>query len=78
MKKIFLAVFVSSFCLVSCKKHYSCSCKEVIDGIETNNNGKHVGFRESKKSDAEFYCTTLNTSHTLGSSTIGYDCTLEQ
>ena len=76
--KIVFALSLSMFALLSCKKHYTCFCEEYVNGVASNLNYKSVGFEEKDPSDADGFCTQLETHHTLNGETIDFECSVTQ
>ncbi len=78
MKKIFVIGVVLLAGLSSCKKHYTCTCDEYIDGAATNNNGKTIGWNASKNEGNAIRCSTYESTHSVNGSNVSYTCVLTE
>lgn len=68
MKKVLLVAAVASLAMVSCKKSYTCTCKDT-----TANPDPDVVIKgTATKKDAKKVCDNANTTYSPG----GYSCTL--
>jgi len=67
MKKVLLVVAVVGLSMASCKKDYTCTCKDT----DTVNPGSDVVIKgTAKKKDADKVCDAANTTY----SSAGYSC----
>lgn len=70
MKKLFiLAVIAGAFSMTSCKKDYTCECKNSAGTVE------FTYTQNSSKAKAKTWCTAWNTTYTAGTS--GGSCSLK-
>lgn len=76
MNRLILLTVGISLIAISCKKDYTCSCVEKFNGVETNNNSKTVGFKSSKDWEASWWCDNLESTHTVDTTVVSYDCKL--
>jgi hypothetical protein len=71
MKKIMIVAAVAAFTMASCKKDYTCTCKDSDTGATKGDDIVLKG--TAKKKDAESVCNTANTTYGIA----GYSCTLD-
>jgi hypothetical protein len=72
MKKVLLFVAVVAFA-TSCKKNYTCTCTTSVTGLASTTASSTA---KMKKKDAETWCSTGNSSSSIGGTTYATSCVL--